>query len=227
MKHRKGAQDAKRSKIFQKISKEMQVAIQGGDNNPATNASLRLIIEKAKAANMPNDNIDRVLNKSKDAAALKEISFEGYGPNGVAILIECVTDNNNRTVSNVKAIMNKRGGNIGTNGSVSYLFETKGILVLDAEVYNEEEVMLAAMEMNILDVKEDSGSIIIETDPKAFIEVKTAMEAAGYTEFLSSEVTKLPSMTVALTDEQSEKLESLVEALEDDDDVSQVYTNVE
>lgn len=227
MKHRKGAQDAKRSKIFQKISKEMQVAIQNGDNNPATNASLRLIIEKAKSVNMPNDNINRVLNKSKDAAQLKELSFEGYGPNGVAMLIECLTDNNNRTVSNVKAIMGKRGGNIGTNGSVSYMFETKGVIVLDGDTYNAEEVMLTAMEMNILDVKEDSGSIIIETDPKAFIEVKTALEAAGYTEFLSSEVTKLPNQTIALTDEQSEKLEALVDALEDDDDVSQVYTNVE
>ena len=225
--HRKGAQDKKRSKIFQKISKEIQVAMKKG-TDPDKNPSLRLIIEKAKAANMPKDNIEKLLSKgNKDTSDWKEVTFEGYGPGGVALLVECLTDNNNRTVANIKTIFNKRGGNLGTSGSVSYLFEMKGIIVLDSSEYDEEDIMMKVMELPILDFRNEGDVLIIETEPNKLLEVKDSLQKQDIKNFLTSEVSKLATSKVALNDEQANKLHKLIDALEDDDDVSQVHTNVE
>ncbi len=226
IKHKKGAQDAKRGKIFQKITKEIQIAVKEGGSDPETNSKLRMVIEKAKAANMPNDNISRTLSKSdKDTTNWTEITYEGYGPGGVAILVNCLTDNINRTAASVKANFNKGNGNLGTNGSVSYLFENKGILVLDSEKYDFDKVMEISLELNILDLKEENGVIIIETDPSDFIFVKEKFESNEINEFLTSEVTKIASANIELDETTQQKLDRLIDILEDNDDVQNVYTN--
>ncbi len=226
IKHKKGAQDAKRGKIFQKITKEMQIAIKEGGADPEMNPKLRMVIEKAKAANMPNDNIARTLSKAdKDTSNWQEITYEGYGPGGVAVLVNCLTDNINRTAASVKSDFNKGNGNLGTNGSVSYLFETKGMLVLDGEKYDADEVMMMALELDVIDVRDEDGVIIIETDPSSFITVKEVLEANNITEFLTSEVSKVASSVIELDESTQDKLDRLVEKLEDNDDVQDVYTN--
>lgn len=227
IKHKKGAQDAKRSKVFQKITKEMMIAIKdGGGPNPDENSKLRLVLEKAKAANMPNDNIQRILTKSdKDTSTWNEVTYEGYGPGGVAVLVSCLTDNTNRTAATVKSNFTKGNGNLGTNGSVSYLFENKGVLVLDSSVYNADEVMEIALEADILDMREDDGVIVIETEPNKFIETKELLESKGLTEYLSSSVTKVAASEIELDDSTQEKLDRLIDLLEDNDDVQEVYTN--
>lgn len=228
IKHRKGAQDAKRGKIFQKITKEMQVAIKDKGADQETNPRLRLLIEKAKQANMPNDNIKRIIDKAaQDTSDWSEVTFEGYGTNGVAIFVETLTDNNNRTVSSVKSIFKKGGGNLGTKGSVSYLFETKGQFVIDSKGKNDDELMLMLMELPVLDIKNEEGTFVIETDQKDFIEVKERLEKSNITDFLKAEVTKLATMKVELDNSQWDKLNRLVENLEDDDDVTNVYHNAE
>lgn len=226
IKHRKGAQDAKRGKIFQKIIKEMQVAIKEKGNDPELNPRLKILVEKAKQANMPNDNIKRVLEKGiKDATELSEVTFEGYGTKGVAIMVETLTDNNNRTVSVIKSIFKKSGGNVGTNGSVSYIFETKGQIVIDGKNKDIEELMIIAMELPILDIKDEDNTFVIETEPAKFLEVKSGLEQSGVSEFLKAEVTKIPNMEIELNENQWQKFNKLIEALEDDDDVSNVYHN--
>ncbi len=226
IKHKKGAQDAKRGKIFQKITKEMQIAIKEGGSDPEMNPKLRMVIEKAKAANMPNDNIKRTLDKAdKDTTTWMEITYEGYGPGGVAVLVNCLTDNINRTAASVKSDFNKGNGNLGTNGSVSYLFETKGVLVLDSEKYNADDVMMIALEADVLDVREDGAVIVIETEPANFIATKETLEANNITEFLSSEVTKVASAEIDLDESTQEKLDRLIDMLEENEDVQDVYTN--
>ncbi len=226
IKHKKGAQDAKRGKVFQKITKEMQIAIKEGGADPEMNPKLRMVIEKAKSANMPNDNISRTLSKAdKDTSNWQEITYEGYGPGGVAVLVNCLTDNINRTAASVKSDFNKGNGNLGTNGSVSYLFETKGMLVLDGEKYNADEVMMMALETNVLDIRDEDGVIVIETDPSNFIEVKEFLEGKDITEFLTSEVSKVASSVIELDEETQAKLDRLIDMLEDNDDVQDVYTN--
>ncbi len=228
IKHKKGAQDAKRSKIFQKVSKEIIVAIKEGGNDPTTNARLRLAIDKAKSVNVPNDNIKKLLDKSnaKDASNYSEITYEGYGPEGVAILVECLTDNVNRTAPLVKSTFSKNNGNLGTNGSVSYMFELKGILVFDSSKYNVEELMDFSLQQDILDFKEEEGVVIIEINPSSFLSIKEKYIEAGYDEFIESEVTKVSDVNVELTEDKIEKVERLINALEDIDDVQAVYSNM-
>ncbi len=226
IKHKKGAQDAKRGKVFQKITKEMQIAIKEGGADPEMNPKLRMVIEKAKSANMPNDNIARTLSKAdKDTSNWQELTYEGYGPGGVAVLVNCLTDNVNRTAASVKSDFTKGNGNLGTNGSVSYLFETKGVLVLDGEKYDEEEVTMIALETEVLDIRGEEGVIVIETEPSKFIEVKEFLESNDISEFLTSEVTRVASSTIELDDSTQEKLDRLIDKLEDNDDVQDVYTN--
>lgn len=226
IKHKKGAQDAKRGKIFQKLTKEMLIAIKEGGNDVDTNPRLRLAIEKAKAANMPNDNISRTLAKAdKDTTSWNEITYEGYGPGGVAVLVSCLTDNINRTAASVKSNFTKGNGNLGTNGSVSYLFENKGIIVLDSLLYNADDIMMIALEADILDMREDDGVIIIETTPSNFIATKELLEKNDVLEFLSSEITKIAAMEIDLDEVGQEKLDRLIDILEDNDDVQEVYTN--
>ncbi len=228
IKHRKGAQDAKRSKEFQKVSKEIMVAMKEGGNDPDTNARLRLAIDKAKSVNMPNDNIKRLLEKNnKDTSSFTEITYEGYGAGGVAVIVECLTDNINRTAPQIKSTFSKNGGNLGTSGSVNYMFDTKGQIVLDKEIYNIDEIMMIAMELDVIDVKEEDDFVIIETTPSSFMNIKEKLIENKIDNFITSGVQKVANTIVEGDDELATKIERLVDALEDLDDVQNVYTNFE
>ena len=187
IKHKKGAQDVKRSKVFQKITKEMMVAIKEGGNSVDTNSKLRLVIDKAKSANMPNDNINRILTRSeKDNSNWNQMTYEGYGPGGVAIIINCLTDNVNRTSSSIKSTFTKGGGNLGTNGSVSYLFENKGILVLDSSIYEFDKVMEIVLEAGADDFNLIDNSYEVLTTPSNLSRVIEALNSKGI-EMLNAE----------------------------------------
>ena len=229
IKRKKGAIDSERSKVFQKLAKELMVAAKSGDPNPENNPSLRMVVEKAKAENMPKANIESAINKAKNQGVgenYEQIRYEGYGPGGIAIMIDCLTDNKNRTAGFVRSTLTKRGGNLGTDGSVSYLFERKGIIVLD-KVYEEDKLMEDILDLNILDFIVDEDSFIIYTEPNNFIEVKDSLEEKGYNSFLVSEVTFIPNSYVSLDEETTNKCMSLIETLEDIEDVQNIYHNLE
>ena len=229
IKRKKGAIDSERSKVFQKLAKELMVAAKSGDPNPENNPSLRMVVEKAKAENMPKANIESAINKAKNQGVgenYEQIRYEGYGPGGIAIMIDCLTDNKNRTAGFVRSTLTKRGGNLGTDGSVSYLFERKGIIVLD-KVYEEDKLMEDILDLNILDYIVDEDSFIIYTEPNNFIEVKDSLEEKGYNSFLVSEVTFIPNNYISLDEEMTEKVNNLIDALNDLDDVQSVYHNLE
>ena len=217
IKRKKGAIDSERSKVFQKLAKELYVAAKSGDPNPENNPSLRMVIEKAKGENMPKANIESAINS---------VRYEGYGPHGIAIMIDCLTDNKNRTAGFVRSTLTKKGGNLGTDGSVSYLFERKGIIVLD-NVYDEDKIMEDVLNLDVLDFSSDDDSYIIYTDPTKFIEVKDELTKMGYDKFLVSEVTFVPNNYIALDEEATEKVCNLIDALNDLDDVQAVYHNLE
>ena len=226
---KKGELDAARGKVFQKLAKEIYVAAKQGTPDPSSNASLRMVIEKARSANMPKDNIEKAIQKAKGASEgenYESIRYEGYGPSGVAIIVDCLTDNRNRTAGDVRSKFTKRGGNLGTSGSVSYMFERKGIITIPSE-YDEEEMMMTSLDAGADDFETDEDVYVITTTPENFLKVKEALENAGVKEFLTSEVTFTPNNTVELTDsEQIEKVHALVEALEELDDVQDVYCNL-
>ncbi len=229
IKRKKGAIDSERSKVFQKLAKELMVAAKSGDPNPENNPSLRMVVEKAKAENMPKANIESAINKAKNQGVgenYEQIRYEGYGPGGIAIMIDCLTDNKNRTAGFVRSTLTKRGGNLGTDGSVSYLFERKGIIVLD-KVYEEDKLMEDILDLNILDFIVDEDSFIIYTEPNNFIEVKDSLEEKGYNSFLVSEVTFIPNNYISLDEEMTEKVNNLIDTLNDLDDVQSVYHNLE
>ncbi len=230
--HRKGAQDAKRGKIFQKLAKEIYVAAKDGDPNPETNAKLRAAIEKARQESMPKDNITRAIDRAKGGANgenYEEIMYEGYGPNGVAVMVYCLTDNRNRTASFVKSTFAKRGGNLGADGSVSYLFNRAGNIVISTSelTMDPEEFILEVMEFNINDAQLDEEIIIITTEPNNYEEVKKQIdELTVVKDFVKAEVTMVPTMEVELSEEESQKVLNLIEILEDNDDVQEVYYNL-
>lgn len=227
IKHKKAAQDSKRSNLFQKFATEILVAIKTGGNDPEKNSRLRLAIEKAKARNMPNDNIKKLLTRSeKDPTNFTEVTYEGYGPFGVAFLVECLTDNINRTASFVKSTFNKLGGNLGTSGSVSYLFEIKGQIILDQLKYDSEDVFTKLLEFDILDFSNKNDLIIIDTLPTNLIKIKENLQKKGINEYLFSEVTKIPTSYINLSEENLIKVQKLIDALEDNNDVQNVYTNL-
>lgn len=229
IKRKKGAIDAERGKVFAKLAKEIYVAAKSGDTDPANNSALRMVIEKAKSENMPKSNIENAIAKAKNKASgenYEAIRYEGYGPGGIAIMIDCLTDNKNRTASFVRNTLTKRGGNLGTDGSVSYLFSRKGILVLDKN-YDEDKLMEDILELDIEDFKSDEDSYTIETTPDNFIFVKEELEKMNYNDFLVSEVTFVPSNYIALDSGVMDKAISLIESLEDIDDVQEVYHNIE
>lgn len=229
IKRKKGAIDAERGKVFAKLAKEIYVAAKGGDADPNNNAALRMVVEKAKAENMPKSNIQNAIDKAKAKGSGENydaIRYEGYGPGGMALMIDCLTDNKNRTASFVRSSLTKRGGNLGTDGSVSYLFKRKGILILD-EKYDEDELMTAVLDLDILDFRSEEDGYVIETSPEAFLSVKDSLESLGYNEFIMSEVTYIPDNYVPLDEETMEKAISLIETLEDLDDVQNVYHNLE
>ena len=229
IKRKKGAIDAERSKIFQKLAKELYLAAKSGDTNPDNNSSLRMVVEKAKAENMPKANIESAINKAKNKSSdenFESVRYEGYGPNGIAIMIDCLTDNKNRTAGFVRSTLTKRGGNLGTDGSVSYLFERKGVIVLE-KVYDEDKLMEDVLSLDILDFISDEDSYIIYTDSNSFIEVKDALVNEGYDKFIVSEVTFVPNSYISLDEEGYEKVSALIDALNDLDDVQAVYSNLE
>lgn len=229
IKRKKGAIDAERSKIFQKLAKEIYVAAKSGDPDPINNASLRMVIEKAKGENMPKNNIQSAIDKAKSKGAdenYEAVRYEGYGPGGIAIMIDCLTDNRNRTASFVRSTLTKRGGNLGTDGSVSYLFKRRGVLILDKE-YDEDKLMEDALELDIEDLISEEDSYVIYTKPENFINVKETLENMGYTNFIMSEVSFVPDNYISLDDELSERAQSLIESLEDLDDVQNVYHNLD
>ena len=226
--HRKGRQDAVRAKLFSKLSKEITVAAKMGDPDPDKNPRLRLAVKQAKSQSMPNDNIDRAIKKATGGEGddYEEIRYEGYGPNGVAVIVEAMTDNRNRTASTVRSTFTKNGGNLGETGSVGFMFERKGAVSYPAEVGDADTVMMAAIEAGAEDVESGEDGHIIWCADTDLNEVSTALEA----ELGVSESTKLvwrPTTTTELDLEAMQKLMKLIEALEDDDDVQSVTTNFE
>ena len=229
IKRKKGAIDSERSKVFQKLAKELYVAAKQGDPNPENNAQLRMVIEKAKSENMPKANIESAINKAKNKGNdenYEAVRYEGYGPGGIAIMIDCLTDNKNRTAGFVRSALTKKGGNLGTDGSVSYLFERKGILVLD-KVYDEDKLMEDVLNLDVLDILSEEDGYTIYTDPNNFIEIKEALTNMGYDNYLVSEVTFVPNNYIALDEETSDKVCTLIDTLNDIDDVQAVYHNLE
>ena len=225
---KKGLLDAARGKVFQKLAKEIMVAAKGGSPDPQTNAALRLAVDKAKAQNMPKDNIQKAIEKATgttDGANYENVRYEGYGPNGVAFMVDCLTDNRNRTASQVRSSFTKAGGNLGTDGSVSYMFERRGSIVIPGE-YDEEEMMMTALDAGALDFEPVDNTYIITTAQDTFTAVKEALENANVKEFLECELTYIPNMEVELDEEGQEKVMKLVENLEDLDDVQDVYYNL-
>ena len=219
----KGAADAKRSQIFTKIAREMIVAVKtGGSGDPANNSRLATVIAKAKAANMPNDNIKRTIDKALGAGntdSFESVVYEGYGPNGVAIIVDALTDNRNRTAPEVRHLLDKYGKGLGATGCVSWSFDKKGVIVLDAEDLDEDTVMMDALECGADDMQADDDVFEIYTSPDAFNDVVAGLEGKGYT-FLEASVQMVPQNYVKLTSEEDIKnMEKLLEFLEDNDDV--------
>ena len=225
---KKGLLDAARGKMFQKLTKEIMVAAKGGSPDPNQNAALRLAVDKAKAQNMPKDNIQKAIDKavgSADAANYENLRYEGYGHGGVAFMVDCLTDNRNRTASAVRSAFTKAGGNLGTDGSVSYMFERRGSIVIPSE-YDEDTMMMVALDAGALDFEKIEDSYVITTDQNSFTQVRDALEENGVKEFLECELTYVPNMEVELDEEGQEKVMKLVDTLEDLDDVQDVYYNL-
>lgn len=225
---KKGLLDAARGKVFQKLAKEIMVAAKSGSPDPQTNAALRLAVDKAKAQNMPKDNIQKAIDKAAgttEGANYENVRYEGYGPNGVAFMVDCLTDNRNRTASQVRSSFTKAGGNLGTDGSVSYMFERRGSIIIPGE-YDEEEMMMTSLDAGALDFENVDNTYIITTAQDTFTAVREALEKANVKELLECELTYIPNMEVELDEEASEKVHNLVETLEDLDDVQDVYYNL-
>ncbi|MDY7026806.1 MAG: YebC/PmpR family DNA-binding transcriptional regulator [Spirochaetota bacterium] len=229
IKHKKGAQDAKRGKIFTKIIKEITVAARNGGGDPDSNPALRNAVTKAKNENMPKDNIERAIKKGTgelEGVDYLELTYEGYGPGGVAILIEALTDNKNRTAADIRSIFTKRGGNLGENGCVSYLFQRKGIISFDAESFSEDDIFEAALEAGAEDVTRTGDEIDVLTKPDDFSTVSDALTAAGFTP-LRAEISMIPDATVSLDTETTIKALKLIDMIDDHDDVQSVSTNLD
>lgn len=229
IKHKKGAIDTKRGKIFTKIIKEISVAARLGGGDIESNPRLRTVVLKAKSVNMPKDNIERAIKKGTgdlEGVDYVEGTYEGYGPGGVAILIDTLTDNKNRTAADLRSILSKNGGNLGENGSVSYLFQRKGLITFDGEKYSEDQIFEAALEAGAQDVSLEDGTIEVITNPDDFPTVLDSLQEAGF-ETLSAEIAKIPDATVTLADDKTRKALRLIEKIDDHEDVQSVSTNLE
>jgi len=227
IKRKKGAADAKRGKIFTKLIREISTAARIGGGDPEANPRLRLVVDKAKTANMPKDNIVRAIQKGiggGEGEAYDEIVYEGYGPGGTAILIETLTDNKNRTVSDVRHALSKAGGNLGSSGCVAYLFEKKGLISFERSAIDEDALMEAALEAGADDVVESGESVDVSTGVADFESVKQGLEAAGFTPS-TAEITMEPSTTVELAGKDAEQMLRLADSLEDLDDIQNFYAN--
>lgn len=228
IKRKKGALDAKRSKIFSKILKDITVAVKEGGPDPESNARLRLAVQNAKGANMPKDTLQRAISKASDksTAALQEITFEGYAPHGIAVFVECLTDNNNRTVASIRSIFNKLGGSLGTNGSLSFLFERKGVFQIKIGERDAEELEMQLIDAGAEDIEQDEEYFTVYTKMEDFANMNSALEKAGI-EAESAELQRIPNNTQVIPVEQGLKVLKLVDAIEEDDDVQAVYHNLE
>ena len=230
IKHKKEKNDAAKGKIFTMLGREIAVAVKAGGPDPANNGKLRDVIAKAKSNNMPNDTIERSIKKAAgagDDVNYESVTYEGYGPNGVAVIVEALTDNRNRTSANVRNAFTKGGGNMGTSGCVSFMFDEKGLIVIDKEEVEmeEDELMMTAIEAGAEDFAAEEDSFEITTTPDDFSAVREALEAAGIP-MASAEVTMIPQTYTALTgDEDIKKMNKLLDLLDDDDDVQNVYHN--
>ena len=229
IKHKKGAADAKRGQLFSKLSKAIIVAAKTGGGDAANNLALQNAIEKAKSYSMPRDNIDRAIAKGSgadaDADAFESITYEGYGPEGVAVIVEALTDNKNRTAADVRHLFAKHGGNLGTDGSVSWQFDRRGVVVVPTDGVDEEELFMAAADAGADDIEQDGTVFQITSAPEQFSAVRAAVEAAGFT-VESAELMLVPKTTVAVDDEsKARQVMRLVDALEENDDVQDVYAN--
>jgi len=229
IKHKKAAQDAKRGKIFTRYIREITVAARMGGDDPDANPRLRAAINAAKGVNMPKDNIDRAIQRGAcggEGANIEEVRYEGYGQGGVAILVDCMTDNRNRTVSDVRSAFTKGGGGMGESGCVAWMFQQKGVFVFDRNEVDEEALMEAAMEAGAEDIKDkvEQGCFEVATEPADFLTVQEGFDSADLAP-LVAEVTWIPESSVAVEGESAEKLLALIERLEDLDDVQNVYAN--
>lgn len=228
---KKGKADAARGKIFTKLGRELLIAVKQGGPDPAGNSKLKDVIAKCKAANMPNDTISNAIKKAAGAGnneTYEEVVYEGYGPNGIAVIVEASTDNKNRTAADVRHAFSKCGGNLGTTGCVSYLFSKKGVIVIDKAncSLDEDSLMLLAIDSGAEDFESEEEIYQITTTPEVFSEVREKLETEGL-EFLEAEVQMIPSTYIALNESGNEKLERLIDMLEDLDDVSEIYHNAE
>jgi YebC/PmpR family DNA-binding regulatory protein len=228
IKRKKGAIDVRRGKIFTKIIKEITLATRLGGGDPETNARLRQAILAAKDENMPKDNIERAIKKGTgagaDAVTYEEVTYEGYGPGGAAVLVEVMTDNKNRTVAEVRHIFSKHGGNLGENGCVAWIFEKKGSIVVEKKSVNEDELMELALEAGAQDIREEENEFEIITDPASFEGVKNAIDQRKI-KYIEARISLIPQTTVKLEAGKAEQMLKLMEKLEDNDDVQNVYAN--
>jgi len=229
IKHKKGAADAKRGKLFSKLTRAIIVAAKEGGGDPANNLALQNAIEKAKSYSMPKDNIDRAIAKGSgadaDADAFETIVYEGYGPEGVAVIVEALTDNRNRTAADVRHLFAKHGGNLGATGAVAWQFDRRGIVIVPADGVDEDELFLAAADGGADDIAQDGSVFEISSAPESLTTVREAIESAGFA-VESSELQLVPKTTVAVEDEgKARQVMRLIDALEDNDDVQDVYAN--
>ncbi len=229
IKHKKGAADAKRGQMFTKLIKEISIAARMGGGDPDGNPRLRTAVLKARAANMPKDNVDRAIKKGTgelEGSTYEELTYEAYAPGGGALLIEVLTDNKNRAAAEIRNLLTRSGANLGTSGSVSYLFKRKGILSYDGEAYSEDQIMEAALDAGADDVQNEEGTLVVYTDPNDFEVVLNAMNAKKF-ETLGAEISMVPDVYLDVDADTAGKVQKLIERLEENEDVQNVYHNVE
>ncbi|MBN2573186.1 MAG: YebC/PmpR family DNA-binding transcriptional regulator [Deltaproteobacteria bacterium] len=229
IKHKKGASDAKKSKVWTKVIKEITISARSG-GDPAGNPRLRAAVDKARSVNMPNDTIERAIKKGTgelEGVSYEEFSFEAYGPGGTAILLEIMTDNRNRTTGEIRSLLTKNNGNLGSSGSVAWMFKKQGMVVYDKSAVDENKVTDAAIELGADDVRSDDDSVSVITEPKEFERIRDGLKTAGLPEPMSAEVTMIPQNKVHLTGRDAEVALKLLDALEDSDDVQNVYSNLD
>jgi DNA-binding regulatory protein, YebC/PmpR family len=229
IKHKKAKEDARRGKLFTKMARLITVAAREGGPDPSTNFRLRLAIDKARSYNVPNENIERAIKRAvggTEGDAYEELIYEGYGPGGVAVMLQIMTDNRNRTAADIRHLFSKYGGNLGESGCVAWMFERKGEIRVNAEGVDEDELMMAAVEAGAEDVEVSDGVYTIWTEPESYQSVQEALSAGGWT-IESAGITMRPKNTVSVEGENAKKLLALLDALEDHDDVQDVYANLD
>jgi YebC/PmpR family DNA-binding regulatory protein len=230
IKHKKEASDSKKSKVWTKIIRELTVSARTGGGDINANPRLRTAADKARSVNMPNDTIDRAIKKGTgdlEGVSYEEFNYEVFGPGGTAVLVEIMTDNRNRTAGELRSVITRHGGNLGASGSVGYMFKKQGLVVYEKAAVDEDKVTEQAIELGAEDIRAEGESLVVVTDPKEFEQIREGLKQAGLPDPLSAEVTMVPQNTVHLTGKEAESAIKLVNALEDNDDVQNVYSNMD